>query len=112
MDPLRLKGASPILRRDPEDARRVRLENLDLAAFLHMRQLPLLEAAKTSRYRYRFVFDDPDHRADELAREFVNSEVSRFCSSVVTLKSVIANFSSRRPEDQNARSHPRGNGRT
>jgi hypothetical protein len=112
MDALQLEGASPVLRRDPTDAGRVRLENMDLAAFLRLRGLDLVHAEKTSRYRYRFVFDDPEGQADELALEFVNSEISRYCAAVVTLKSVIANFSSRRPEDSHARSQPRGNGRS
>ena len=106
----RLPPDLPVLRRDKDDPTIVRLDNLDLATFLFMRGVRVEVSAKVSRYRFSFVFSDPDRKADGLAREYVNSEFSRFAASQRTLKSMCAKFSAQRPEEASYERNRAGRG--
>jgi hypothetical protein len=80
-----------VLRRD---GHYVSLTHLDTAAYLFAKDLPIEDAWRAGSYQYNFVFYDPDHRAEDLAIEFVNSFCADYADAVKRLKSVIYQFSS------------------
>lgn len=66
----------------------VEVYDLDLAAYLSMKDLPL---AQSERYGREFIFKffDPTLRISKLAIEYVNSESARFADAQRRLKKVI-----------------------
>ena len=63
--------------------------DLATAAYLHMKGLKLLKAENSQNARFRFVFDNSDDNAEQLAYEFINSECSKFDNHVRLLKKMI-----------------------
>ena len=66
---------------------RVEVYDIDLAAWLHMRNLPIAEAFKHGRESI-IIFYDPESKLHGLAIEFLNSESARFASAVRQIKKV------------------------
>lgn len=83
----------------------VQLTDMDTAGYFFGRDLIVQEAWKVSRYKYKFVFYDPDHVAEQMAMDFVNSSDARTCDGIARLKKVIHRFSGRdddgRPRGKN-----------
>jgi hypothetical protein len=83
----------------------IQLTDLDTAGYLFGRELVLQDAWKVSRYKYKFVFYDPQHQAENMAMEFINSSDARTCDAIGRLKKVIHRFYGRDDDG-----HPRKNG--
>lgn len=83
----------------------VQLTDMDTAGFMFGRNLVLQDAWKVSRYKYKFVFYDPEGIAETLAMDFVNSSDARTCDGIGRLKKVIHRFYGRdddgRPRGKN-----------
>lgn len=72
------------------EAPRVRTtKDLALAAYLKMKGLPIVRAARRGR-DFEFTFRDPEDRWDPLTIEFVNSECNRYDDSMRTLKKLAS----------------------
>lgn len=64
--------------------------NLSFAAYAFMEGLRVIKASENrsrgGNLEYRFMFDDPGSRWDDLHFEFTNSEAARYDNAVRTLK--------------------------
>lgn len=78
---------------------------MDTASYLFAKHLHLQAARKLSRFRFEFVFYDPERLAEALAMEFVNACCADFADAQRRLKSVLHNFSGREdtPSSQKSR---------
>ena len=65
----------------------VEVYDLDLAAYLTMRDLPLAESYRHER-EFVFKFYDAEQKVGKLAVDYVNSEAARFADAVRRLKKV------------------------
>ena len=63
--------------------------DIAIAAFLMMKGMKLLSAARERNGRFRFEFDDASQKADLYAVEFANSESAKFDAHVKNLKNLI-----------------------
>lgn len=70
------------------DGDQVEIYDLDLAAYLTMRTLPLAESIRMGR-EFIFRFFDPDGKVGSLAIDYVNSEAARFADAQRRLKKVV-----------------------
>lgn len=73
----------------PRQARYKQTRDLAFAAYAHMQGLRVKKAEecrKGNANEYRFSFDDPDGRWEDLYVSFANSEASRYDNSVRALK--------------------------
>lgn len=84
----------------------VELTDLDTAGYLFAKDLKLEVAWKVTRFKYKIRFFDPEHQAEKLAIEFVNSCCADTCDAICRLKKVIHRFSGR-----DDRKRKNGNGR-
>lgn len=66
----------------------VEVYDLDLAAYLSMRDIPLAESYRYDR-EFIFRFLDPENKINALTIEYVNSESARFADAQRRLKKVI-----------------------
>jgi hypothetical protein len=66
----------------------VEVHDLDLSAYLSMRNVPLASAERYGR-EFLFRFHDPDNRIPQLTVEYVNSESARFADAQRRLRKVI-----------------------
>ena len=73
----------------------VELTDLDTAGYLFSKKLVVEVAWKVTRFKYKIRFYDPEHRAEQLALEFVNSCCADTCDGICRLKKVIHRFSGR-----------------
>lgn len=73
----------------------VEVYDLDMAAYVHMHNVPIAEATRVGNATL-FVFLDPeeDNRVDKLVTQWLNSESARYANHVRNLKKVA--FSSYR----------------
>lgn len=73
----------------------VEVMDLDLAAYIHMNNVPIVAAEKNGR-EVVVVFLDPDdnNKVDALATDWLNSEAAKFANCLRSLKKVA--FSSYR----------------
>jgi hypothetical protein len=62
--------------------------DLDFAAYLLLRNVPLAEATRSGR-EFTFVFQDPEGLIAKLSVEYMNSESARFADAVRRLKKVV-----------------------
>jgi len=101
-----------ILRRDGPS---VFLTNLDASAYLLYKGIAISKASKVTRFKYEFVFYDPEGLTEQLVMDFVNSESQGFADAVRRLKNVIHKFYGRDDKPANNRGngsyHKAGNGR-
>lgn len=67
----------------------VEVYDLDMAAYVHMRNIPIVEASKTGR-EIVVVFLDPVEKnlVDKIATEWLNSEAAKFANCLRSLKKV------------------------
>jgi|TARA_Y100000310_G_scaffold285182_1_gene308464 hypothetical protein len=63
--------------------------DLALAAFLCLRGLKLLSAGRETTGRFKFVFEDPEGKADDLHVEYLSSEFVLFDNFLRNLKKRI-----------------------
>ena len=63
--------------------------DIAIAAFLMMKGMQLISAARERSGRFRFEFDDENNEADKFAVEFVNSESAKFDAHVKNLKNIL-----------------------
>jgi hypothetical protein len=102
---------SGVLRRD---GNYVMLSHMDAAGYLMYRNVANVRAEKISRFKYRFIFYDPDHRAEKLAMEFVNSESQGHADAIKRLKNSLNQFCGRDEEwggfKGESQDHSNGNG--
>lgn len=63
--------------------------DIALAAYLKLKGLVLTECEKGTKFK--FVFDDPNFYAEELAINFANSEIRKYDDEVRSLKKIIYN---------------------
>ena len=63
--------------------------DLALAAFLLMQGVSLVSAKKDVSGKFKFIFDDSDVRAQDLAVQFVNSDFSKFDNHVRNLRKLM-----------------------
>ena len=62
--------------------------DLPLAAFLMMRGLKLVSAARVNN-KFEFVLEDPDDLGNSLAIEYINSEFGKFDTYLRALKKML-----------------------
>ena len=62
---------------------------LPFAAYLKMRGVKLLTAAKNTSGRFEFVFDDPNGACEAHLVDFLNGEFSTFDAQMKALKKAI-----------------------
>ena len=74
------------------DGDHVRLTDIDTAGYLFAKGLYVEYAHKATRYKFEISLYDPEHKAEELAIEFVNSCCAKTCSGIRRLKSVVHKF--------------------
>ena len=60
--------------------------DLPLAAWMKMKGLRIVSAARRGRHEFAFAFADPDQRWDDLEVEFTNSESRLFDDSMRSIK--------------------------
>jgi hypothetical protein len=63
--------------------------DIALAAYLKLKGLVLLKCERDKKFC--FVFDDPENKAEELAIEFINSDMRRYDDEIRSLKKIIFN---------------------
>jgi hypothetical protein len=63
--------------------------DLSLAAFLLMKGVVLKKAEREKSGKFIFLFSDADHRCQNLALEFLNSEFSNYDNHIRNLKKII-----------------------
>ena len=63
--------------------------DIAIAAFLMMKGMKLISAARERSGRFRFEFDDTNSQAGKYAVEFANSESAKFDAHVKNLKNLI-----------------------
>ena len=69
------------------------ISHLDAAAYLmHAGDLAIRRCDRITRTKFRFVFYDPDHKAEELLVAWVNSPERRFADCVQAIKSALHGF--------------------
>ena len=61
--------------------------DIALAAYLKLQGLRLVECGRADKFN--FVFDDPDDRAEQLAIEFINSDMRKYDDEMRSLKKII-----------------------
>jgi len=63
-------------------------DDLSFAAYVYMRGLRVIKATEQRRggVEYRFMFEDPDEKWEEIQVEFMNSEAAQYDNSVRQLK--------------------------
>lgn len=69
------------------DEQNYRTSDIALAAYLKLKGLKLVQCGRDGKFQ--FVFEDPDNRAEELALEFVNSDIRKYDDEIRSLKKVI-----------------------
>lgn len=62
--------------------------DIALAAYLRLKGLALLECSNEGP-KFRFLFEDPDNQAQDLALEFINSDFRRYDDEMRSLKKVL-----------------------
>jgi len=63
--------------------------DLALAAFLHMKGVPLIKAEVSHTGKFQFIFDNTDDQCEALSYAFINSECAKFDNHVRMLKKII-----------------------
>ena len=63
--------------------------DLSIAAFLMMKGLKLSNAFRAPNGQFMFEFDDPDNQGQQLAIEFMNSELAVYDNHVRNLKKIL-----------------------
>lgn len=61
--------------------------DIALAAYLKLQGLRLIECGRGNKFS--FVFEDPNSQAEQLAIEFINSDIRRYDDEVRSLKKII-----------------------
>jgi len=62
--------------------------DIALAAYLRLKRLVLVECTNEGP-KFRFVFKDPEEKAEDLAMEFVNSDCRRYDDEMRSLKKIL-----------------------
>jgi len=62
--------------------------DIAMAAYLFYRKLSLKSAIRDQGMKFKFCFDDPDNKAEQMTIDFINSESREFDSSMRSLKSL------------------------
>jgi hypothetical protein len=71
------------------DATRVEVYDIDIAAWLHLNKVPIVEAQKAGRETVVTFYDPQDqNRIPDLMVTWLNSEAARFASAVRQIKKV------------------------
>ena len=63
--------------------------DLSIAAFLMMKGLKLSNAFRAPNGQFMFEFDDPANQGQQLAIEFMNSELAVYDNHVRNLKKIL-----------------------
>jgi hypothetical protein len=63
--------------------------DLALAAYLTLKGLGLISAARAANGRFEFVLDDPKGEAKELSLEFFSSEFCEYDNKIRSLKKIL-----------------------
>lgn len=63
--------------------------DLALAAYLTLRGLSLISAARSENGRFEFVLDDPKGEAQDLSLEFFSSEFCEYDNKIRSLKKIL-----------------------
>jgi len=65
--------------------------DIAIAAYLMMKGVKLLTADRDSSGRFKFCFEDTHNKCKSLSVDFLNSECSRFDSTMKKLKNILYN---------------------
>ena len=63
--------------------------DIGIAAYVMMKGLKLLKAARSPGGRFKFVFQDPQSLGPGLAVDYVNSEAAKFDANMKNLKNIL-----------------------
>jgi len=63
--------------------------DLALAAYLHMKGIPIVKADASNSGKFKFIFDNTGDQCDALSYVFINSECAKFDNHVRMLKKMI-----------------------
>lgn len=66
-----------------------RTSDIALAAYLKLKGLRLVTCSREAKFN--FVFEDPDNMADQLAIDFINSDMRKYDDEMRSLKKIIYN---------------------
>ena len=69
----------------PENFRYVE-GDIEIAAYLEFRGFRCTETHYEPSKQYRFIFDDPERKALEAAREFLASDYKKYADSLVAMR--------------------------
>lgn len=81
----------------------VEIYDLDLAAYLSMRNVPLASAESFGR-EFLFHFADPGNQIPQLTVEYVNSEAAKFADAQRRLRKVLISRPRKQPWHQPSQS--------
>lgn len=78
------------------DGANIILTDLDTASYLHaVHNLAVVDAEKIGPSAHRIVIYDPEHLADELVIQFINSESAVVLDGVRRIKKILHRFGGR-----------------
>jgi len=69
------------------DEQTYKTSDIALAAYLKLKGLKLVQCSRDGKFQ--FVFEDPENQAEDLALEFVNSDIRKYDDEIRSLKKVI-----------------------
>jgi hypothetical protein len=69
------------------DDQNYKTSDIALAAYLKLKGLKLVQCSRDGKFQ--FVFEDPENKAEDLALEFVNSDIRKYDDEIRSLKKVI-----------------------
>lgn len=79
-------ASSAILKRDGP---RVTIRDLDTAAYVFYRRVPVVDARQVSRTEHHVVFYDPGNTVEGLAVDFANHETALYADAMRRLKRIL-----------------------
>lgn len=75
------------------DGPNITLTDRDTAVYLHaIHRINIASAARMGRRGFKIVMYDPEHRAEELVIEFINSESSLFADGLRRVNKILHSF--------------------
>jgi len=69
------------------DIKTYKTSDMALAAYLKLKGLKLIKCGRDGKFQ--FTFEDPGEVAEDLALEFVNSDIRKYDDEIRSLKKVI-----------------------
>ena len=70
-----------------DDEQNYKTSDIALAAYIKLKGLKLVQCSRDGKFQ--FVFEDPEGKAEDLALEFVNSDIRKYDDEIRSLKKVI-----------------------